>query len=159
MPGRRTDRPCLRAFAPGDLEPVARLWRAAFLGAHPFIACELPLERFESYLGGELASAHTLRVVAADDTVLGFLARKDRYVSHLYVAPDEQRRGVGSWLLAHARREAGDGLWLRVYARNVAARRFYERRGFHVTAVLPDDDPREHQLELRFRVAVEESRP
>lgn len=62
----------------------------------------------------------------------GFAAVKDDVLEHLYVAPEQRRRGVGSLLLEQARRVSPDRLTLRVFTRNTDARAFYERRGFQL---------------------------
>jgi GNAT superfamily N-acetyltransferase len=51
-------------------------------------------------------------------------------VNQFYVAPGDQRRGVGDAMLAHAKRLRPGGLRLWTFQRNAPARRFYERRGF-----------------------------
>jgi GNAT superfamily N-acetyltransferase len=51
-------------------------------------------------------------------------------IDQFYVAPGEQRRGVGDAMLAHAKRLRPAGLRLWAFQRNTPARRFYERRGF-----------------------------
>ena len=51
-------------------------------------------------------------------------------VDQFYVAPGDQRRGVGDAMLAHAKRLRPAGLRLWAFQRNTPARRFYEARGF-----------------------------
>ena len=52
-----------------------------------------------------------------------------RWIDQLYVLPEVQGRGVGSELLQVAMC-AFDRLQLWTFQRNIAARRFYEARGF-----------------------------
>ena len=58
----------------------------------------------------------------------------------LAVAPDAQRRGVGSQLLvaavAHARAAGASRITLRVFASNATARRLYEAHGYVVEGIL-----------------------
>jgi len=71
--------------------------------------------------------------VALDETrrVVGFIAFRDGWVSHLYVLPGFQGLGVGARLLGEAKREwASLRLW--TFERNTGARRFYEREGFSI---------------------------
>jgi GNAT superfamily N-acetyltransferase len=69
---------------------------------------------------------------------LGFLAiRRSRShgwetLEKLYVDPPEQGRGVGTVLLDKAKELRPAGLHLWVFQKNVDARRFYERHGFHL---------------------------
>ena len=56
-------------------------------------------------------------------------------VDQFYVAPADQRRGVGDRLLAHAKRLRPTGLRLHAFQKNTPARRFYEDRGFVAKAL------------------------
>ncbi len=69
-------------------------------------------------------------VAEEDDRVIGFTGLGDDSVTHLWVRPEEQNRGVGSALLGLAKERRPRGLQLWVFQRNVGARRFYERHGF-----------------------------
>jgi GNAT superfamily N-acetyltransferase len=73
-------------------------------------------------------------VVAEDDgRVAGFIAMTHaKVVEHLYVHPDHQGRGIGSVLLAEAKRRMPGGFRLWVFQENRRARRFYERHGLAV---------------------------
>jgi GNAT superfamily N-acetyltransferase len=51
-------------------------------------------------------------------------------VDQMYVAPAEQRRGVGDAMLAHAKKLRPARLRLYTFQSNAPARRFYEARGF-----------------------------
>lgn len=64
--------------------------------------------------------------------LLGFVAVRDDVLEHLYLIPEHRRCGVGSQLLAQARRASPDRLTLRVFTRNTDARAFYERHGFRL---------------------------
>jgi GNAT superfamily N-acetyltransferase len=69
--------------------------------------------------------------VAEDgDRIVAVLALHDDEVDQFYVAPGEQRRGIGDAMLAHAKRLRPAGLRLWAFQRNAPARRFYEARGF-----------------------------
>ena len=105
------------------------------------------------YIASRRAAAEWLPTVGTDDEVRAFVIHQmvperetwiaedsGRIVALLtlhgddldqfYVAPDEQRRGVGDAMLAHAKRLRPAGLHLWVFQRNAPARRFYEARGF-----------------------------
>lgn len=63
------------------------------------------------------------------------------YLSMLILAPAYRSAGIGARLLAgalQASRQRGRALTLRVFRTNAAAQRFYEREGWHVTAVQGD---------------------
>jgi GNAT superfamily N-acetyltransferase len=52
------------------------------------------------------------------------------YIDRLYVLPDVQRSGIGTALIRHAMELCPAGLELHTHQRNMAARSFYETRGF-----------------------------
>lgn len=74
------------------------------------------------------------RVVLAEEAgeALGFLALQDCEVRLLYVHPKAFARGIGSALLAWARKNAPEELWLWCFEANAKARQFYEKQGFHI---------------------------
>ncbi len=59
----------------------------------------------------------------------GIIAFRKDWIDQLYVLPDAQGQGVGTALLQRAQ-GAFDRLQLWTFQRNIAARRFYEARGF-----------------------------
>lgn len=90
-------------------------------------------------------SAVTL-AVSGDGLAGGFASVRGGVVEHLYVSPHLQGQGLGTLLLATAKAASSRGLRLHVFQRNLAARRFYERRGFRL-------------VELRVGSANEEGEP
>lgn len=82
------------------------------------------------WIGNIMLRDFKVRVAVRDDVIIGFAATRPGWLDHLYVAPSLQRVGVGSLLLAEARRLGGDPLRLWVFQRNLAAREFYRRHGF-----------------------------
>ena len=69
--------------------------------------------------------------IAEDDgRMVAVLVLHDDEVDQFYVAPGEQRRGIGDAMLAHAKHLRPTGLRLWAFQRNAPARRFYEARGF-----------------------------
>jgi len=71
-------------------------------------------------------------VAERDGRVVGYLGLGQRTVEALYVAPGEQRSGVGQALLEHAKSLRPGYLDLWVFQANAGARRFYERHGFRL---------------------------
>jgi GNAT superfamily N-acetyltransferase len=64
-----------------------------------------------------------------DEGIQGFAALRDDVLSHLYIAPEAFGRGIGSALLAEAKRQRPHGFTFWVFQANERARGFYERRG------------------------------
>jgi GNAT superfamily N-acetyltransferase len=105
------------------------------------------------YIASRRGAAAWLPTVGTDDEIRGFVVEKmvpERetwvaedggrivavlvleadMVDQFYVAPGEQRRGIGDAMLAHAKHLRPAGLRLFAFQRNAPARRFYEARGF-----------------------------
>ncbi len=64
------------------------------------------------------------------DEIAGYIAIDGTCIDALYVRPGCQGHGVGSVLLQHAQDRSAGELELWTFQRNVAARQFYEDRGF-----------------------------
>jgi ribosomal protein S18 acetylase RimI-like enzyme len=79
-----------------------------------------------------LRHSHVTLAVSAEDETGGFASVENGVLEHLYVAPHLQRQGLGTILLAAATEQNPKGLRLHVFQRNLAARRFYERRNFRL---------------------------
>ncbi|MCK7625471.1 GNAT family N-acetyltransferase [Streptomyces sp. RS10V-4] len=80
-----------------------------------------------------LPSCRTVVAVRGTE-VLGYAAVEGDLLDQLYLRPDVRRTGLGSRLLAEARRLSPGGLTLHVFQLNTEARAFYARHGFRVVA-------------------------
>ena len=89
-------------------------------------------------------------VADADGRVVGFIAFAGGRVNHLYVAPPHQGRGVGSALLAVARRSS-PSLELWAFEANTEAIAFYERRGFRIVERTKGAGNEARQPDVRMR--------
>jgi GNAT superfamily N-acetyltransferase len=87
-------------------------------------------EQTRAWISHVVMREHEVWIAATNDKVVGFVALSKDWLEHLYVAPSEQGRGIGSDLLNVAKRQRPEGLRLYVFQPNVGARRFYERHGF-----------------------------
>jgi ribosomal protein S18 acetylase RimI-like enzyme len=119
----------IRRATPADADAVGRIFVAA--------RDEMPyLPRIDddarSSLGSLLVERHRLWVWDSDGEIAGFVGLNDYEVTHLYVAPHAQRRGIGTAMLEHAKTVSPERLQLWVFQKNHGARRFYERHGFRL---------------------------
>jgi len=73
---------------------------------------------------------HETWVAEVGGRIVAVLVLDGDEVNQFYVAPADQRRGVGGAMLAHARQLRPAGLRLWAFQRNTPARHFYEARGF-----------------------------
>lgn len=69
-------------------------------------------------------------VACNGDTVVGFIAVDGKYVSFLYVDPENYGRGVGRRLLQIADETIGEGAWTIVLDGNRRAIALYESEGY-----------------------------
>jgi GNAT superfamily N-acetyltransferase len=82
------------------------------------------------YFASHIVRACDLWVAEHEGVLAGILVLRGDFVDQLYVEPRVTGRGVGSALLAVAKRERPQGLRLWAFQCNAGARRFYERHGF-----------------------------
>ena len=119
----------LRQLELEDMGIAARLLRSSFDHALPSLAgLHTPGE--DRWFFRERVF-RTCAVWGAFDSavMVGMIAFREDWIDQLYVLPKDQGRGVGTELLQVAKSFFGR-LQLWTFQRNVAARRFYEARGF-----------------------------
>ncbi|MEQ8656918.1 MAG: GNAT family N-acetyltransferase [Hyphomicrobiales bacterium] len=127
----------LRPFTNADIGPLGKLFGAARASMQLF---DDPYTTGEhtAYIAG-LAVGCAITVVENDGHLAGFIsfARKPGEaigeISHLFVHPDHQGKGLGPRLLDDAITRHGPPLHLWVFEANTRARALYESRGFVVT--------------------------
>lgn len=73
-------------------------------------------------------------VFETNDNVIGFMAMDGNLIDRLYVNPVNQRNGIGSALIDHAKKLYPDGLTLKTHQQNKVARLFYESHGFNAVS-------------------------
>jgi GNAT superfamily N-acetyltransferase len=117
----------IRRARPEDAEAVVRIFRESRAEAMPWLPVlhtpEEDVGFFRRALAGEAY------VFELDGAVAGFSVLGRELLVALYVAPELQRRGVGSALFTRAGEVRPDGFLLWVFQENRRARRFYEARG------------------------------
>ena len=116
----------IRAFKEEDTETVIRIWLAASVRSHSFIDKAYWEEKAESMRTLYLPLSE---IVVDEDRATGEVVA---FLAALFVAPAHQKRGVGSRLLALAKKMRGT-LDLSVYAENERAVAFYQKNGFRIT--------------------------
>lgn len=124
----------IREYQHEDFDAVTKLWRAAREVSLPAFqqAKGYPFEMDCAYFREHILPENQIWVAEASGRPVAFLAIKDDFIDHLYVAPHCWRMGVGGALLAHARTLSPQRLRLFTLQINVNARAFYEKNGFRV---------------------------
>jgi len=138
----------------GEADDVATIWHASGRAAYGFI------ERWQRFTLDEARAAFRERiaqlqiwVAEIDGGIAGFVALSgERDLAYLYIAPDAQRRGVGTALMNHAKQLRPDELELYTHQRNEPARAFYEQHGFVAIAYGVSPAP-ENEPDVRYRWA------
>jgi ribosomal protein S18 acetylase RimI-like enzyme len=106
-----------------------------------------------SKLGGWIVERHEVWVAEEDGAVVGFIGLEPGYLSHIYVDPAKQSRGIGTALLAHAKELLPEGMQLWVFQENEGARRLYERAGFRLVELTDGHGNMEQEPDARYEWA------
>lgn len=125
--------PAIRRGRAGDARGAADLYlraREAALRAGSIPPGVHDDDDVRGYFASHIVEDCELWVAEQDGALVGILVLDGEFVDQLYVEPGLTGRGIGSALLAVAKRERPQGLRLWTFQTNAGARRFYERHGF-----------------------------
>lgn len=146
---RRFDlRPAIASDARNIAEVFLRSFRFAYGDGNVRLAH--PDDDVRRWVREELLAESAVTVAVSCGIVVGYVATKPEWIEHLYVDPAWIGRGVGSSLLAAARKRLPGGCDLWTFQENTRARAFYEAHGFLVVGST-DGDNQEQQPDLRYR--------
>ncbi len=138
----------IRPFdAATDVQALSGLWLEASLVAHGFLGAGLLHAQQRLIEETYLPMAETW-VEESGGVPVGFVSLLDRFIGGIFVAPDQQGRGIGRALIGHVLARKG-ALTLEAYTRNIQAMRFYAGLGFREVsrrAVDDNDMPFENAL-------------
>jgi len=115
------------------MDEVAFVHRAAFDAAMPWLAGLHTPEEDRSFFRERVHAQCEVWGALEGRRLGGFIAFREGFVDQLYIMPCAQRRGLGTALLGKAQSRFRE-LRLWTFQRNIAARRFYEARGFVLVA-------------------------
>ena len=147
----------IRKYQPEDFDAVTQLWRRAR---------EVSLPEFQrtkgysfemdcAYFRDHLLPNNQVWVAVNKGHPVAFMAIKDDFIDHLYVAPNFWRMGIGGALLTHARMLSPQRLRLFTLQINTNARAFYEKNGFAILKLgvspPPENEPDVEYLWLKPR--------
>jgi GNAT superfamily N-acetyltransferase len=125
--------PAIRRGEADDARAAADLYlraRAAALRAGSIPAGVHDDDDVRGYFGAHVVEDCELWLAEEDGVLAGILVLFGDMIDQLYVEPGRTGRGIGSALLAVAKRERPEGLRLWTFQSNAGAQRFYERHGF-----------------------------
>lgn len=124
----------VRLYRSLDQEQTVAMWRASKRAAFPYVEAQQlhTLQDDTNYFRHVIAQECEVWLASDREQILGLLALRDDLIDQLFVAVDEQRRGVGSALLVKARERSPDQLRAYTFQKNGPARAFYEKHGFEI---------------------------
>jgi ribosomal protein S18 acetylase RimI-like enzyme len=123
----------LRPAQPADAPSVTGIFQAARRHSLPFLPT-LHTDAQDHAFFARLVAADTTTVAEDDDgAIAGFITVQGGSIDHLYVHPDQHRRGFGR-LLLRAAMAGRERLELWVFERNTGAIAFYEAHGFAIVS-------------------------
>ena len=143
------DRYRLRKLTPTDAASVALIHRLAFDQRLPWLAGRHTPAEDQWFFRERVFPACEVWGACAGTLINGFIAFREDWVDHLYVAPEAQGQGLGSALLAQAQ-ATWPRLSLWTFQRNWPARRFYEARGFVLLKQTDGADNEEHEPDALY---------
>jgi GNAT superfamily N-acetyltransferase len=117
----------IRRATPDDARAVAGIFDESRAEAMPWLPVLHTMDEHVEWFGTQLAGE--AYVFEEDGVPVGFAVLHGDELHDLYVAPEAQRRGVGSALFAHVQTLRPDGFHFWAFRDNTRARRFYEARG------------------------------
>jgi putative acetyltransferase len=127
----------LRAYRSRDEDAAIALWHKTWQAAYPQFDFAARLSWWRARWTSEIMAAAKIVIAQTpnDAAMIGFVTVDPvaRYLDQLVVAPEFWRSGVGTALVAEAKRISPAGLALDVNTDNARAISFYERSGFDVT--------------------------
>ena len=113
-----------------DAHDVATVYIASRRGAAAWLPTVGTDDEIRGFVVDQMVPEQETWVVEDGGRIVAVMVLGVDMVDQLYVAPGEQRRGIGDAMLAHAKHLRPAGLRLWAFQRNAPARRFYEARGF-----------------------------
>ena len=119
-----------RRATAADAHEVATVYIASRRGAAAYLPTVGTDDEIRAFVIHQMVPERETWVAEDGERIVAVLTLHGDEVDQFYVAPGEQRRGVGDAMLAHAKRLRPAGLQLWAFQRNAPARRFYEARGF-----------------------------
>src|ERR1700722_6391311 len=95
----RMNFPPVRPFESKDRSDIIVLWQSALCREFPDFLTRFPPTMYEAKLDEMLAAGHRIWVAPGANRVYGFATAHNRLIRNLFVAPEDQGRGIGTRLL------------------------------------------------------------
>ena len=141
----------VRRARPVDADEVADVFRRSFRTLTFLPTLHTP-EEDRTYFRA-ITRRQSLWVYEEGGLIRGLAGLSGPELTHLYVEPESQGRGIGTALLDHAKRQRPEGFWFWVFQENHGARRFYERHGCRLVELTDGSGNEEREPDARYEWA------
>ena len=138
----------IRQMQPGDLDEIMRIWLESNRQAHSFIPASYWEEK--SAAVRELIKQAEIYTALCGEALAGFVGLTDGYIAGIFVSEAFREQGIGTALLAEAKRRFSE-LSLHVYVKNEQAVQFYENEKFYVCEKMTEEETKEEEYLMRWR--------
>lgn len=140
----------VRRLGPGEMPAAARVHRASFDAALPWLAGLHTPEEDAGFWRDNVGVRCRVWGVGPEGGLLAVMAVAPGWIEQLYVLPEAQGRGIGTALLGQAQAEEPElSLW--TFQRNQGARAFYEARGFRLVRETDGAENEEREPDALYR--------
>jgi GNAT superfamily N-acetyltransferase len=133
-----------------DADAIAEIHTSARREAMPYLPEIHSDDETRRWVAEIVLPTQVVWVAEADGEVIGVAALDGSTMEQLYVRPSHQGQGVGSALLARAMEVCPGPLTLWTFQRNIAARAFYEHRGFTAVEFTDGSGNEEAEPDVRY---------
>jgi GNAT superfamily N-acetyltransferase len=139
-----------RRATEADASEVATIYIASRRAAAEWLPTVGTDEEIRAFVINQMVPERETWIAEDNGRIVALLTLHGDDLDQFYVAPDEQRSGVGDAMLAHAKRLRPSGLHLWAFQRNAPARRFYEARGFIAKKFTDGATNMEHEADVLY---------
>ena len=126
---------------------MLEIWEAAALIAHPFLSDEFHEMVKKAMKDMYLPNSDTW-VYEESGNIIGFIAMLNNEIGGLFVAPNQQSKGIGTSLVNHMN-QFHDTLEVEVFKKNNIGKPFYEKYGFKLIKEYVMEETNEKVLRLK----------
>ncbi|RJL73037.1 N-acetyltransferase [Acinetobacter radioresistens] len=120
----------IRPARSDDFEKLVDIWFEASIRAHHFIP-ESYWEENKAEMQNNYLPRSEVYLAEDEQQIYGFIALVENEIAAIFVAPDQQGKGIGKLLISHAK-NLRPQLVLNVYQDNKNSIAFYKSEGFEV---------------------------
>ncbi|MGG5506509.1 MULTISPECIES: N-acetyltransferase [unclassified Myroides] len=139
----------IRLFRAADSKEVVELWYEASVIAHDFIEPNYWQEKKEDMAQIYIPNSETY-VYEKEKHILGFVSLIGNYIAAIFVAPEQQGKGIGKELMQFVKQRKST-LELGVYAKNTNSIAFYKKQGFVVVEEKLEEATGEREVVMEYK--------